>query len=131
MTKTQHRNPADLPIPDAHFRCEGVSFGAEAIAEIHFHDPDGGFFSPSDLYYATLFEKSSNTECSGFFCTSCLQAFNRTYASKKSLQDAITTKVEQAQQNAVKELTTIFRPRAPHKHRVPPPQQPAAAALSP
>ena len=106
----KNQDPATIPVPEAHYRCEGVDFGAQALAEIHFHDPNGGFLPPNELFHATLFEKSSNTECSGFFCTLCLQAFNLTRARKKSLKDAINARIEQAQQNTVKELIKGLMP---------------------
>ena len=82
------RSVADIPGfmrkgPPAHYRCESADFGAEKTSDVHFRDDDGGFLRPADLYYAELVE--FDTECSGFFCQTCIERFGKKHGHRPTL----------------------------------------------
>ena len=94
--------------PDPHYRCEGADWGAEVIAEIHFRDPDGAYYRPFELYHAKLFEKSSDTQCTGFFCASCIEAFKLRTEKRITLQQVLTEKLRTAQRASEKEIIRVL-----------------------
>ena len=91
-------------IPDAHYRCEGVDLGTEALAEIHFRDPDGGFFPPDQLFFVKIIDRKGDSECSSFFCDNCITAHGLKTSGKTTLKEAIASRFEQAHQQNIPEL---------------------------
>ena len=91
-------------IPDARYRCEGVDLGTEQLAEIHFRDPDGGYYPPSELYFVRIVDRKNDLECHSFFCESCIKAYKLSPVGKTTLKEAINSKFEEAQRKAAHSL---------------------------
>ena len=108
MPESKLAKAAATLTPDPHYRCEGADWGADVIAEIHFQDPDGAYYRPVELYHANLFEKSSDTECNGFFCTRCIEAFKLRTDHRITLQQALTEKLHTAQAASEKEIIHLL-----------------------
>ena len=91
-------------IPTAHYRCEGADLGSGVTDHIHFRDPDGGFLTPDQLFLITVIDRKYDSECTGFFCTSCIEASKLKTSGKLTLKEAISSRFQQAHQKASREL---------------------------
>ena len=94
-------------LPEPRFQCAGIDFGAMALAAIHFRAEDGGHYPPSELYYAELVERETETECRGFYCEQCLAAFGKKTGKRQTLLKAAESLMQEQQQKSLKELKRI------------------------
>ena len=94
-------------LPEPHFQCAGIDFGAEALAEIHFRTDDGGYYPSSELYYAELAERKTETEYRGFYCEECLAAFGKKTGRRITLLQAAWDQMREQQQKSLEELKKV------------------------
>ena len=94
-------------LPEPRFQCAGIDFGAIALEGIHFRAEDGGHYPPSELYYAELVERETETECRGFYCERCLAAFGKKTERRTTLLKAVERLIQEQQQKSLEELKRI------------------------
>ena len=94
-------------IPEPRFQCARVDFGAAVLAEIHFRSEDGGHYPPSELYYAELAEKETETEYRGFYCQECLSAFGKKTGRRTTLLEAIRNRMQEQQRRSLEALKNV------------------------
>ena len=99
-------------LPEPRFQCAGVDFGAAALAAIHFRTDDGGHYPPSELHYAELVERETETECRGFYCERCLAAFGKKTGKRQNLLKVIESQMQEQQRKSLDQLRRItgYRP---------------------
>ena len=97
-------------LPEPRFQAHpGLDFGAAALAEIHFRTDDGGHFPPSELHYAELVERETETEteCRGFYCEQRLAAFGKKTGKWQTLLKAAESQMQEQQRKSLDELKKI------------------------
>ena len=94
-------------LPEPRFQCAGIDFGAIALEGIHFRAEDGGHYPPSELYYAELVERETETECRGFYCEQCLAAFGKKTERRTTLLKAVECQIKEQQRKSLEELKKI------------------------
>ena len=94
-------------LPEPRFQYAGIDFGAAALAEIHFRTDDGGHFPPSELHYAELVERETETECRGFYCEQRLAAFGKETGKRQTLLKAFESQMQEQQRKSLDELKKI------------------------
>ncbi len=73
------------PMPEGRLRCDGAECGFTGLENVHFTDGRDHEDQPEDLYYAELIDQEYQMECSGFFCSWCLEAAGLTPEGRTTL----------------------------------------------
>ena len=108
---TKKKSALEMHLPEPRFLCEGVDFGAVKTQEVHTRMYDEGYRTADDLYYDELLERSTSTECHGFFCQGCVEAFGHKIAGRTTLKEAIRQQLEARLSRAAEETARMLHYR--------------------